>query len=350
MPTISKGDKILVSGANGYIAVWIVRILLERGYSVRGTVRGTSKGEYLKNYFTALGYGDKFEYVIVEDIAKEGAFDEAVKGVDGIAHAASPFHDKAKTPADMFDPAIQGTVGMLQSARKNGPNVKRVVITSSCGAVMSPPPVPTTFTEKDWNTQSPKEVEEQGNSSPPMTIYRASKVLAERSAWAFYEEHKSEVKWDLTVINPPFVFGPFIHEASSPENLNTSLHSWWKVAVENTPKTKEFLSISNAWVDVRDTSLAHVLALETEKAGGERIITSSGPYNWQDWIDVVNSIKPSPLPSHTFPTGIPEVNTGEKVYLINYDPKKEKELFGIKFHTQLETVKDTLEDFAKRGW
>lgn len=116
MPTISKGDKILVSGANGYIAVWIVRILLERGYSVRGTVRGTSKGEYLKNYFTALGYGDKFEYVIVEDIAKvrrypwvgvrgilievqEGAFDEAVKGVDGIAHAASPFHDKAKTPA-----------------------------------------------------------------------------------------------------------------------------------------------------------------------------------------------------------------------------------------------------------
>lgn len=70
MPIISKGDKILVSGANGYIPIWIVRILLERGYAVRGTVRGTSKGEYLKNYFTTLGYGDKFEYVIVEDIAK----------------------------------------------------------------------------------------------------------------------------------------------------------------------------------------------------------------------------------------------------------------------------------------
>ena len=70
MPTIAKGDKILVSGANGYIAVWIVRTLLERGYAVRGTVRDTGKGEYLKNYFTTLGYGDKFEYVIVEDIAK----------------------------------------------------------------------------------------------------------------------------------------------------------------------------------------------------------------------------------------------------------------------------------------
>jgi uncharacterized protein YbjT (DUF2867 family) len=70
MPTISKGDKILVSGANGYIAIWIVRTFLERGYVVRGTVRDTSKGEYLKNYFTTLGYGDKFEYVIVDDIAK----------------------------------------------------------------------------------------------------------------------------------------------------------------------------------------------------------------------------------------------------------------------------------------
>jgi hypothetical protein len=67
-------------------------------------------------------------------------------------------------------------------------------------------------------------------------------------------------------------------------------------------------------------------------------------------VDVVNSIKPSPLPKHTFPTGFPEITAGEKVHLLKYDTKKEKELFGIKLRTQLETARDTLEDFAKRGW
>ena len=68
MPTIVRGDKVLVSGANGYIPIWITRTLLERGYSVRGTVRIASKGEFMKEYFASLGYGDKFEFVVVEDI------------------------------------------------------------------------------------------------------------------------------------------------------------------------------------------------------------------------------------------------------------------------------------------
>jgi uncharacterized protein YbjT (DUF2867 family) len=70
MPTINKGDKVLVSGANGYIAMWLVRILLEQGYSVRGTVRNDSKAQFMKSYFEGLGYGDKFEAVVVEDIEK----------------------------------------------------------------------------------------------------------------------------------------------------------------------------------------------------------------------------------------------------------------------------------------
>ena len=70
MPTITKGDKVLVSGANGYIAMWVVRHLLERGYAVRGTVRSEGKGKYVKEYFTSLGLGDKLELVVVEDIEK----------------------------------------------------------------------------------------------------------------------------------------------------------------------------------------------------------------------------------------------------------------------------------------
>lgn len=74
MPTISKGDKVLVSGANGFLAMWIVRLLLERGYTVRGTVRSESKGRYVKDYFAARGYSDKLELVNVDDIIKVCGF------------------------------------------------------------------------------------------------------------------------------------------------------------------------------------------------------------------------------------------------------------------------------------
>jgi hypothetical protein len=58
--------------------------------------------------------------------------------------------------------------------------------------------------------------------------------------------------------------------------LNTSLQIWYEMVVADSSKTKEALSESNSWVDVRDTALGHVLALEKDAAGGQRIITSSG--------------------------------------------------------------------------
>ena len=68
MPTITPGQKVLVTGANGFIAVWVVKTFLEKGYSVRGTVRSESKAKYLRELFKS--YGDKFEIVIVDDITE----------------------------------------------------------------------------------------------------------------------------------------------------------------------------------------------------------------------------------------------------------------------------------------
>ena len=60
MTVVKSPAKVLVTGANGFIAVWIVQVLIERGYSVAGTVRSESKGTYLKEKF-----GDKFEFVVL---------------------------------------------------------------------------------------------------------------------------------------------------------------------------------------------------------------------------------------------------------------------------------------------
>ena len=72
MPTAHPGDTVLVTGANGYIPIWVVRKLLEKGYNVRGTVRKPEKGEYLKKYFESYVSQGKLEIVVVEDITKVG--------------------------------------------------------------------------------------------------------------------------------------------------------------------------------------------------------------------------------------------------------------------------------------
>lgn len=66
MPSVPSDGKILVSGVNGFVATWIVQELLERGYSVRGTVRSESKATFSRSLFAK--YGDRFEIAIVPDI------------------------------------------------------------------------------------------------------------------------------------------------------------------------------------------------------------------------------------------------------------------------------------------
>ena len=67
MPSVDAG-KVLVTGANGYIAAWIVKELLNRGFSVHGTVRSEAKAAPLRSFFGH--YGSKFEVTIVEDMTK----------------------------------------------------------------------------------------------------------------------------------------------------------------------------------------------------------------------------------------------------------------------------------------
>lgn len=65
--------------------------------------------------------------------------------------------------------------------------VQRIVVTSSCAAVISlPVSKPTVFSEQDWNLASIKEIQEKGNKAPPSTAYRASKTLAEKGGFFEY--------------------------------------------------------------------------------------------------------------------------------------------------------------------
>ncbi|KAJ3517039.1 hypothetical protein NLJ89_g757 [Agrocybe chaxingu] len=281
MPTVSPSSiatpRVLVTGANGYIAMWMIRTLLEEGYTVRGAVRSDVKGRKLREYFGP--YEDRVEWVVVEDITKEGAFDEAVKNVDAIEHTASPLSATTDDPNELINPAVNGTLGVLKSALKFGTTIKRVVITSSCAAVtrdIAPSPDKPThvFTEKDWADQSVEIVRTDGRKAPFTTKYRASKCLAEKAAWKFVDDHKAEIAWDLVTLQPPFVLGPPLQEVTTPACLNTSLAILYDYLFRE--KSDEALKGNYGYVHVRDVASAHVKALRVPEAAGERFITSAG--------------------------------------------------------------------------
>jgi nucleoside-diphosphate-sugar epimerase len=192
----SKG-LVLVTGANGFIAARTIEAFLQAGYSVRGTVRSVANSQSLVQALKQ--YGDKFELAEVKDITAPGAFDDAVKGVDAIAHFASPVSFFFTDPEPIMHAAINGTTSILESAVKQS-SVKHFVHMSSIVAVFEPKEGDYTYTEKDWNTVSEALVAKEGKGANGTDIYMASKTASEKTLWKFRDERKP--KFTVTALNP----------------------------------------------------------------------------------------------------------------------------------------------------
>nr|ODO02275.1 D-lactaldehyde dehydrogenase [Cryptococcus depauperatus CBS 7855] len=342
MPAIAKGDLVLVTGPSGFVASHTAKEFLKEGFRVRGTVRSKEKGEYLKNLFEGLG---QFDYVIVEDVSDDGAFDEAVKNVDAVAHLASPFYvSDVKDPRELIKPAVKGTTGILKSIQKNNPQVKRVVITSSVAAIMCSvsKKSPYHYTETDWNVDSTRHVEEKGLESDGSHSYLASKTLAERALWEFIKDEKPS--WDAVAINPPFVYGPVIHQCDSPEKLNTSVAMFWDWASGKKTEADLPAPLDN-WVDVKEVALAHVRALTVPEAGGERFIVSAGTVSGQDIVDAIHSRFPD---VKNVPVGKPGTHDESTKDLDVFDGSKAKRVLGIKYTSLEDCVADMFQSLKEK--
>ena len=113
-------------------------------------------------------------------------------GVSGIIHAASPVNWSLSDPNDVIIPAVNGAVGILESALKwAGGQLTSFIFISSGAAIIEPKSDPTyVFTENDWNDFAEAKVRELGSEAPGQLVYNASKAAAEKSVWKFRDEHK----------------------------------------------------------------------------------------------------------------------------------------------------------------
>ncbi|EGF97903.1 uncharacterized protein MELLADRAFT_113972 [Melampsora larici-populina 98AG31] len=307
MPSTKPSSHVLVTGASGYIASWTCQFLLEGGFKVRGTVRSKEKGDHLSQIFER--FGNKWSYVVIEDIEKPNGFDEAVKDIDSVAHIASPCHMNVTDDPYKYviNPAVIGTLSILNSANgPNGKSVKRIVITSSLAAVLNPTnDLNHVFNESEWNEYSSEVVKAKGKDSPPVEIYRCSKT-AEKAAWSFMKENQPA--FDLVTLCPSYVLGPVIHQVKDSKSINGSVKLFYNylVGISDAESAKKPFSSE---VDVRDLAVAHIQALVIEKAGGNRYaiskrwldpdhvlcLTCGGSKNfnalaftWQDALDILH--------------------------------------------------------------
>lgn len=174
------------------------------------------------------------------------------------------------------DPAINGTLNVLKSAQTYNPTLSRIVITASFASILDYTKGERpgyTYTEADWNPSTYAEAA----VAPTGAAYGASKALAERAAWDYMASEKPA--FGLTILCPPMVYGPAVHQIESLQNMNTSSADIYRLcngSLKEVPETRVY-----AWVDVRDIAELHARAYETEEAAGQRFLCAEGRFTYQ---------------------------------------------------------------------
>ena len=342
MKQINTKKPVLVTGATGYVAGWVVKELLDKGLTVHAAVRDPENKKKI-SHLDALAENSKGNIKYFKsDLLKEGSYAEAMKDCELVFHTASPFTSNYKDPQkDLIDPAVKGTRNVLEQANLTA-SVKRVVLTSSCAAI---------YTDAKDIEDTPNGIltEEVWNTTASLTHqpYSYSKTLAEKEAWKICE---GQNKWDLVVINPSFVLGPALNPTfSSSESISILKQlgdGSFKTGVPN---------LGIGVVDVRDVALAHYQAGYTPEAKG-RHITSAHNSSMLEIAEILykNFGENYPIPKSKLPKWLvmivgPMVNKAlTRKYIkrnVNVpwkaDNSKIKKSLGIKFRPLEETLVDS---------
>jgi dihydroflavonol-4-reductase len=259
---------ILVTGISGFIGKQCAIELLNHGYRVRGTLRSLGKSDDVRSTLARHCDTAKLEFVQTE-LQSEGNWSDAMQGVHGVLHVASPVSaSEPKDPDELIRPAVDGTLRVLKHAQSAG--VQRFVHTSSVAAIMSGHGADrvTPFTEEDWTQLE----------GPDVSSYAKSKTLSEQAARSHLKSNPGGMHY--ASINPGIVLGPVLDADLSPSA--SLILSFMRGKYPGCPK------LAFPFVDVRDVAKMHRLAMETDLPSGGRYVASS-EHAWL--LDMVRPIK-----------------------------------------------------------
>ncbi len=253
-------EKVLVTGASGFIAEHCIIELLKNGYSVKGSLRSMNREQEVRDAVKTETDDTKLEFCKL-DLLEDDGWEDAMWDCDYLMHVASPFViEDPKDENELIKPAKEGTLRALNAAKKAG--IKRVVLTSSVAAVNSHM-MSGTSDHTTWTDINSKYV----------TPYQKSKTIAEKAAWDFYNNQDSNNKMELTVINPGGVMGPQL--GNDLGGASTQI-----VSQLISGKFPMIPALSFPFIDVRDVAILHLKAMTTPDADGKRFIAAHSKPTW----------------------------------------------------------------------
>ncbi|KAM1263548.1 hypothetical protein ACFX2G_029151 [Malus domestica] len=312
-----------VTGASGYIASWLVKLLLQRGYTVKASIRDPNDKKKTEHLLALDGAKERLQ-LFKADLLEDGSFDSLVEGSEGVFHTASPFYHNVSDPqAELIDPALKGTLNVLRSCAKV-PSIKRVVITSSMAAVAfnGKPLAPDVVVDESWFS-------DVAVCEKSKLWYMISKTLAEEAAWKFAKENGI----DIVTINPGLVIGPLLQPT-----LNTSVEPVLKLV----NGAERFPNTTYRWVDVREVATAHILAFENASASGRYCLVGR-VIHCSDTVNILRDLFPA--------LKLPEECADDKPFTPTYQVSKERaQSLGVKFTPLEVTLKDTVESLKEKNF
>lgn len=229
--------RVLVTGANGHIGLNLCRALVERGHSVRGSVRSLTDPAKTSG-LRALGSVELVEV----DVRRPEQLREALSGIDVFFHLAAVYAYVVNGSADeqIVRPSVEGATHAINAAADA--RIRKVVLTSSIVTVPLTNPGAPPSTEDDWNADL-------------RVPYVRAKTLAERRAWELARERSVH----LVTVLPGAVCGPgFTRSTPSIDVFEGIMLGTMRFGAPDA---------NFPYVDIRDVVAAHVLAGEQDCAG-----------------------------------------------------------------------------------
>lgn len=326
--SFTPGSKVLITGASGYIAVYIVGILFSQGYEVVDTVRSAAKGDWLAERYPG------FKYEIFEDLLDSERIVEIFKlhaDVKYVLHTANPMrHDCEDNFQGIVEPAIQGAREILNAAYTYGKNIEKFVYTASMASLYSEMTSKHPGLTMDESTWSPIPYEMAAAGQLP--AYVVSKKYAEKTIWDF--KNTVQPNFSIETIVIPFVYGPPIHDTTY-TNFNSTIRAFNSL-ISLPADATEFENMFPAYHDVRDAALVYVAALEKDSLNNGRWLVIAGMADDQVVLDILHHYHPEKAAD--LPKGVPGSFKREEHF--KYDNSKTMKVLGFDFIPFEKTIVD----------
>ena len=250
---MTSGDKVLVTGASGFVGSAVAAKLVERGFSVRALVRATSPRSHLA--------GLDLDYV-QGDLRDAATIRPAMAGVRYLFHVAADYRLWARDRNEIVVNNVTGTRVMMEEALHAG--VERIVYTSS---------VATLAVQRDGTSVDETVPLEELKA---IGAYKRSKVAAER----LVERMIAQQGLPAVIVNPSTPIGP----------RDVKPTPTGRIIVEAARgRMPAFVDTGLNLVHVDDVAQGHLAALDRGKIG-ERYILGGQNVQLSEMLTVIANL------------------------------------------------------------